>query len=1095
MRLAALAFVFVALLAPGAASAAELVVSRDFAEAPGGPHASLFLDESGEASFADIEALPGDRWTPSTSSTPNFGYRRGALWVRLQVRDARVVPEPLVVDFAYPPVDEVTLEERRADGTIERFVVGDHVRHSAWPRRTLLPSFLLAPSASHDLLFRVTDASLQAPIVVRSEANARDRERVEDIIVAAYFAAVLALALYNLLLFVGTGLRIYGVYVTYVVSFALFVSTMNGVGAALLWPSSPFLSDRAPVFFASVAVLAVVQIVVDLLGLTERSDRAARMVMGSRPLLVALAVATIVAPFPWALAILSVLVVVAVAGAIAVSIGDAVAGSRPARLFLLAFSVLLVAIIAVTLANAGVIELGMGSLLTLPAGSALELILLAFALADRIKALQHEATHQAELARTFAEEAKRSAEHALAEQARTNRELERLAKLKDAFLANTSHELRTPLNGILGIAEITLSGAAGALPSGVSRNLGIIRSSARRLGSLVNDILDFSKIRDKGLALRLEAVRLHEVVASVLAMLEPLAVDKDLRMVAEIDDAIWVRADAGRLHQMLTNLVGNAIKFTFSGSVVVRASVLEGRVHVSIADTGVGIAEADRERIFNSFEQGDGSAAREQSGTGLGLAVTQSLAQLHGGAVRVESRLAHGSTFTFDVEACAPGDDETRISRLTRDDAPRSTSARPTQESVVARLPALNGESLRVLVVDDEPVNREVLAQHLGNRGFEVELLSGGQAAIERLADTSKPSPDLVLLDVMMPGTSGYDVLEALRPLRPLEELPILLLTAKAREADLATGYALGASDYLLKPVSFVELDARLSHHTKLVLATRAERDELSERRRLQGELATTEAKLADSQALATLGTLVAGIAHDLRNPLQFIMSAVEQLRDASDELLSDDPENRAKALTTVTRVTGWVETGATKMEAISRAMLNQSRTDHERTLLVLSGAIEEAWLLCRGRAASVDVTFAVSDASVYVDPVGFGQLVMNLVSNAADALNALNAPDAPDANDAPRAKRIHVEAVVEEGFFSLRVHDSGPGVPLELRERIREAFFTTKPRGQGTGLGLAIVCRVAEAHEGAVVVDESPLLGGALFHVRWPNRVGTAPL
>ena len=134
-------------------------------------------------------------------------------------------------------------------------------------------------------------------------------------------------------------------------------------------------------------------------------------------------------------------------------------------------------------------------------------------------------------------------------------------------------------------------------------------------------------------------------------------------------------------------------------------------------------------------------------------------------------------------------------------------------------------------------------------------------------------------------------------------------------------------------------------------------------------------------------------------------------------------------------------------------------------------------------------MTFAVSDASVFVDPVGFGQLVMNLVSNAADALDAL------DANDAPRAKRIHVEAVVEEGFLALRVHDSGPGVPLELRERIREAFFTTKPRGEGTGLGLAIVCRVAEAHGGTVVVDESPLLGGALFHVRWPNSVGTAPM
>jgi signal transduction histidine kinase len=1084
-RRAIVAAAFAALVAlfSSQADAAPYAVRSGFGEATVGRGALVTVDPTGVATIESVRALPESAWKESLVDAPNEGYRPGAIWAHVVIEDTREVPEPLVLEVPYAPADEVSVV--RVDGdAIAEARAGDHVPHAAWPRATLMPSFLLPAARAHDLYVRVKDASLQVPMVLRTEANSERAERFRELTAVAYYAVVLALALYNFLLFVGTRVRIYGVYVTYVLSFALFFATMNGVGSAVLWRDSALMSDRSPLVFLCVAMIAITQVVRALLGLGEGAGLHHRLAPRVGPVLAAMSVVTVLMPWPWALGALTVVGLTALAFALSSAAVEAARGARAAKLFLLAFGLLIAFCFTFALANAGVLPLGSSTATLLPIGSALEQVTLAFALADRIKALQQEATRQAELARTFAEESKRNAERALDEQARTNRELERLAKLKDAFLANTSHELRTPLNGILGLAELTLAGTVGPVGSGVARNLGIIRTSARRLGSLVNDILDFAKVREGKLAIRTEAVSLREEVAAVVAILEPLAEDKGLRLVSEVDEALWVRADGARLQQILTNLLGNAIKFTREGSVAVRAAREGDRVVVSIADTGVGIAAKDRERIFESFEQGDGSAARDQGGTGLGLAVTKELVELHGGRVSVTSEVGKGSVFSFDLEASAPAEEGARVSHVTREDA-APASGSPREVHAVTRLTALEGHTLTVLVVDDEPVNREVLAQHLTARGFVPELLPGGREAVARLRDATRPLPDLVLLDVMMPEVTGYDVLADVRPSLSADTLPILLLTAKAQESDLARGFSLGASDYLLKPLSFVELDARLAHHAKLVLATREGRRELEARRRLQGELETTESKLADAQGLATLGTLVAGIAHDLRNPLQFVMAATEQLREATAAVATNDAEVREAAREQIERATEWVETGAQKMDALSRAMRNQARTDHDRTVLVLAEAVDEAWLLCRGRAAEAVVTFDVSDASVYVDPVGFGQLVMNLLSNAADALHEHGVrAGRPSAE----GKRIHVVGRVDGDDLELAVHDNGPGVPEALRARVLEAFFTTKPRGLGTGLGLAIVGRVAQEHGGTVCIDESPELGGARFTVRWSN-------
>ncbi|MCP5028630.1 MAG: GGDEF domain-containing protein, partial [Actinomycetia bacterium] len=219
-----------------------------------------------------------------------------------------------------------------------------------------------------------------------------------------------------------------------------------------------------------------------------------------------------------------------------------------------------------------------------------------------------------------------------------SRQLREVDKLKDEFLANTSHELRTPLNGITGLAESLIDGVAGEVPAAVKSNLSMIVQSGRRLGHLVGDILDFSKLRHKSLELDPRPVDLRPMVEVVLTLSRPLVGSKELELASTVPaDLPAVMADENRLQQILHNLVGNAVKFTESGSVEVSATADDERVVVRVTDTGIGIPAETQERIFDAFEQADASIERAYGGTGLGPAATRQLVELHGGALRAAS--------------------------------------------------------------------------------------------------------------------------------------------------------------------------------------------------------------------------------------------------------------------------------------------------------------------------------------------------------------------------------------------------------------------------------------------------------------------------
>jgi two-component system sensor histidine kinase ChiS len=392
------------------------------------------------------------------------------------------------------------------------------------------------------------------------------------------------------------------------------------------------------------------------------------------------------------------------------------------------------------------------------------------------------------------------------------RTLEAHDKLKDEFLANTSHELRTPLNGIIGLAESLIDGVTGELPDKTKANLAMIMGSGKRLFALVNDILDFSKLKQKELELQLKSVGLREIVDIVLTLSQHLKGQKDLQLINAIDFNLPLAyADENRLQQIFYNLVGNAVKFTKSGTVEVTAKVISQNIEICVADTGIGIPADKLERIFESFEQAEGSTAREYGGTGLGLTVTRQLVQLHGGNIWVESTPAIGSQFKFTLPIAEGREIKRPSQSLVSNKTLLETVV--SAETVVSTSQIREGQ-FKILAVDDEPVNLQVLVNHLSLHDYTVIQASSGFEALRLLEDGLKP--DLILLDVMMPKMTGYEVMRKIRETYELNELPTILLTAKNQISDLVTGLEVGANDYLMKPVSKNELLARVKIHLKL---------------------------------------------------------------------------------------------------------------------------------------------------------------------------------------------------------------------------------------------------------------------------------------
>ena len=424
----------------------------------------------------------------------------------------------------------------------------------------------------------------------------------------------------------------------------------------------------------------------------------------------------------------------------------------------------------------------------------------------------------------------------LQQERQLNQRLQQIDRLKDQFLANTSHELRTPLNGIIGLAEDLYEREDDPEDR---QNLGMVVASGKRLASLVNDLLDFSRLRHADLQLRQKPTDLRTLSEVVLQVSQPLVQGKELILKNDIPaDLPAAFADEDRVMQILHNLVGNAIKFTEKGQVSVlggiggirgiEAGALGDQVVIAVQDSGIGIPSEKHQAIFAAFEQADGSISRQYSGTGLGLSITKQLVEAHGGKIGVESTPGEGSTFwfTLPLSQSVNADRVSNPVSVSRVSNPVSVSRVSNPVSVTPRVSvaspvSVSSAQVRLLIVDDEPINHQVLKNHLRGDRFEVISAMNGPEALRELKEAGEPF-DLVLLDLMMPGMSGYEVAQKIRQDFLPSELPIIMVTAKNQVADLVQGLNQGANDYLAKPFSKDEFLARLNTHLNLGQINRA---------------------------------------------------------------------------------------------------------------------------------------------------------------------------------------------------------------------------------------------------------------------------------
>lgn len=1055
--------------------------------------AKVLPDAMGDKTIEQVIAEQ-QHWYDNKDDPPNFSFSSDVYWLKLDLRyrQDNTSANQWLLEVANANQDflDVYILHHLPNGQtrIEQFKTGDRLpfSHRALPYRNFLFPLDFNQSTEKQIFLRLANKDglhAPAPLLLWQQQDFVYVNGDRNIGLGVYLGIMLVMALYNLFLYTAIRDNTYLYYVGYVVFLVLWIFSYFGFSSQYLWPNHAELGNRVIIVFACLwcsFMLHFVRVFLDTKKQVPWFDKLCWLLAAGLYVCLALAVAG-----SYALAT-KIIIFSALLFVIPCCVGAWQCwrnGYRPARFFILAWSIMLLAMVTFTLKIANVLPAIFLVENAMQIGSAIEVTLLSLGLADRINALKQQKRDAQERALVAAKAAN---------------------KLKDEFLANTSHELRTPLNGIIGLAESLIDGVAGQLPQKANQNLAMVVSSGRRLSNLVNDLLDFSKLKDNHLSLNTKAVDLHSICDVVLTLSKPLIEQKPLVLVNNVPrDLPLVRADEDRLLQVLHNLVGNGIKFTHNGEVRVSAEVGEFDVTITVSDTGIGIEESQFEQIFESFEQAQESNTRAYGGTGLGLAVSRQLVELHGGQLTVRSVVGEGSCFSFNLPNCSEDEigehsDNASMSQsisrlhvfegqLNPEPVLVQGDDMPVPHTVDSKEVASNdyrmSSEFHILIVDDEPVNRQVLFDHLAVQNYHLYQASSGSQALEML---EKHKFDLILLDVMMPQMSGYEVCTKIREKFAVNDLPIIFLTAKTQVSDLVESFSVGGNDYLTKPITKHELLTRVAIHLKL----------LDINRHLESLVAKRTSELVQAGKMASLGTLTAGVAHEINNPTNFVHVSAQNLQVDLDkfrqflfDLAGEDAELEVinsfehqfrdlfQHLMTIKEGTDRI------IDIVKNLKLFSQLEAADKKNINISDCLDSTLSLVRTKYLEVTefITEYQSQGELYCYPAQLNQVFMNLIVNACDAIAEKQVTQAEHIGKVVVACTQYNDQVV------VTISDNGCGMDEATKAQLFEPFFTTKPVGQGTGLGLSISYGIIQKHEGALEVH-SELDKGTQFVVSLPR-------
>ena len=622
---------------------------------------------------------------------------------------------------------------------------------------------------------------------------------------------------------------------------------------------------------------------------------------------------------------------------------------------------------------------------------------------------------------------------------KANERLRELDRVKSEFFANVSHELRTPLTLILAPAASLSADRQGTLVPAQRTLVETIHRNASRLLHLINDLLLLARLESGEPRIDRAPVDVGECAARIAQETQAYARSLDLRLEAEVAPGgpfIW-NGDGRHLDRIVLNLVSNACKFSRpNGLVKVEVGREREGIRLSVTDQGIGIAPQDVERIFDRFVQVESSATRRFQGTGIGLSIVKQLVTLHGGRIELESEPGVGSKF---------------IVHLSGSSAPAEVSA-PSQAADIPKVrlePAMpppaqpvGPEGPALAVVEDNTDLLRYLSQELG-QWYRVSPFAESPRALEAIL--AHP-PDLVVSDIMMPELDGIALARRVREDPRTSQVPVVLLSAREEvEAKLA-GFGAGADDYVHKPFDIQELRARIDLHLRLRGQARQLREALD-------QLKKAETTLVQSEKMVALGRMVAGVAHEMNNPLHFLRGNLALLREkvaaseAAGPMLADIDES-------VERIT-----------AVTRQLLlfGRKQSGDGAGVVKLADVVPLAVKMVAPQTPrGVRIVQDVDGEVVRANPQDLFQVILNIIHNAVQAVE-------PDRGE------VRIAAARSGDQVEISVADNGCGIAKEHLSRIFDPFFTTKPPGSGTGLGLSIVQELVTAQQGTVRVESEP--------------------
>jgi signal transduction histidine kinase len=665
----------------------------------------------------------------------------------------------------------------------------------------------------------------------------------------------------------------------------------------------------------------------------------------------------------------------------------------------------------------------------------------------------------------------------------SNQKLKELDQIKSRFFANISHELRTPLTLLIAPLEALLQKFN--LDPETKELLGTMHSNGMRLLKLINDLLDLVRLESGRMEVRREPMHVDEFVRGIASSARQMANDKRLRFETFVGPGLdTILADRDKLEKILFNLVFNALKFTPSGGRVEVRAEREGEEFVlRVIDTGMGISEKNIGHVFDRFWQADDSSRRKYQGVGIGLALVKDLAQIQGGDVDVKSQEGKGTTFTvrlpYQEAAVIPVVEATSESDKAQGSANpggtvsseewltnlyRRAELFPAVTSVQQALrPVETARKLNrptILVADDEPDMLRFLKSQLQQEYNVLEAVDG-QQAIEKAGQFL---PNLILLDMMMPEKDGLQACREIRDRTSTQSIPVVLLTARADEETKLKALQAGASDFLTKPFSGTELRVRL----KNLIESHEYQRKLSKQNQVLEttieQLKDTETQLVQTEKLASLGRMSAGIIHEINNPLNFATTGLFTLRNKGKYLAPDQQEEYQEVLKDVEDGIKRVKNIVSDLRMFTHPE-TESRDQVEVAEVVAASLrfLSSEWkdkVLIEKRLADHQTIWANKNKLIHV--------LVNLLQNALDAMK--------DKAYAEGEKPcISLEGRVQNGRSLLIIRDNGTGIDSKHVDKIFDPFFTTKDVGEGMGLGLSICYRIVQDCDGRIAVRTEP--------------------